>query len=66
MIDLTTSDSEIDEDGDYNNKDDDDDEDFIDDEGDEKEDDDSVDVVEVFMEMKVDPTYSPRGRVLCK
>ena len=59
------SDSKTDEDDDYNNKNDDDN--SIDDEDEEKNkvsDDDEPDINDFLMEMKTDPTYSPRGRAL--
>ena len=68
IIDLITSDSETDEEEAYNNEDD--DNDFIDDEDEEDDEDnssdDEPDINDFLMEMKMDPTYSPRERALCE
>ena len=68
IMDLTTSDSETDEEEDYNNEDN--NNNFIDDvDGEDDEDsssDDEPDINGFLMEMKMDPTYSPRERALCE
>ena len=65
-IDLTTSDPETDEDDDFNNEDE--DNDFIDDDedDDDSDDDDSPDGNDFYMNIKGDPTYSPKSRAPCE
>ena len=59
-IDLMPSDSETEEDDDFNNEDEEDN--FIDDD----DDDSSPDINDFYIEMKGDPTYSPRSRASCE
>ena len=62
VIDLTTSDLETEEDDDFNNEDEEDS--FIDDDDDDDDDDSSLNINDFYMEMKGDPTYSPKSRAL--
>ena len=62
-IDLTTSDPETDEDNDFNNEDE--DNDFMD-HDDHSDDDDSPDGNVFYMNMRRDPTYSPKSRAPCE
>lgn len=72
-IEISASDSKdtTREEANYNNKDNkDNDGDFIDDkddnnDNDDSNEDDSLDEKDFFVEMKVNPTYSPRSRALC-